>query len=163
MFKKLACIATLLISNLLNASESDQLDIRIPVVDMQDFYNPEKQDQFMTTLYGAMTQIGFFAVRNTGVDSNVVREAYAQAEQFFKKETDFKMRSFAKELNGQRGFVPSEAAKGNRAKDCKEFYHIGRELPLHQLQEFGLRSNVWPEQRALRKPCQHSMLNSKSM
>lgn len=146
MFKKLTCIATLLILSLLNASESDQLDIRIPVVDMQDFYNPEKQDQFLTTLYEAMNQIGFFAVRNTGVDSRVVREAYAQAEQFFKKDIDFKMKCFVKEKHGQRGFVPSESAKGNRAKDFKEFYHMGRELPLDQLQQFGLFSNEWPEQ-----------------
>ena len=50
MLKKsfgIACAAVLLIGqNLLATTEStpqEQLDIRIPVVDMQDFYNPEKQ------------------------------------------------------------------------------------------------------------------------
>ena len=76
MFKKLVVIATFVLTGqFLIASEPEQLDIRIPVVDMQDFYNPEKQEQFINTLYDAMTQIGFFAVRNTGVDSKIIKEA----------------------------------------------------------------------------------------
>lgn len=128
-----------------------QLDIRIPVVDMQDFYNTEKREEFINTLYQAMSKIGFFAVRNTGVDSKVIKEAYAQAEEFFNSSQDIKMKSFVKELRGQRGFVPSEIAKGNAAKDCKEFYHIGRELSPAEHQKLGLYSNVWPEQRNFRE------------
>lgn len=146
MFKKLVSIAAILTGQFLVASEPEQLDIRIPVVDMQDFYNPEKQEQFINTLYDAMTQIGFFAVRNTGVDSKIVKEAYAQAERFFKQDASFKAKSFIKELRGQRGFVPGEIAKGNRAKDYKEFFGIGRNLPPEQLQQIGLFANVWPEQ-----------------
>ncbi len=47
---------------------SEELDIRIPVVDMNDFYKKEKKEQFLKTLYDAMSQVGFFAVRNTGVN-----------------------------------------------------------------------------------------------
>lgn len=125
----------LLIACPLNAEE---LDIRIPVVDMNDFYDEEKRDQFIDTLYGAMTQVGFFAVRHTGVDRGVIREAYAEAHTFFKQDKDFKATCFVKELKGQRGFVPGETAKGNKVKDCKEFYHIGRES--------GSPQNIWPEQ-----------------
>lgn len=140
MLAKIVCAALLLTG--LHA-ETSELDIRIPVVDMQDFYNPEKQEQFFQTLYGALTEIGFFAVRNTGVDREVIRQAYAQAETFFKKDPNFKANNFVQESKGQRGFVPGEIAKGSRAKDYKEYYHIGRELPAEDL---NLPLNVWPDQ-----------------
>ncbi len=116
----------------------EALDLRIPVVDMRDLYDQEKQDRFFDTLYDAITTVGFFAVRYTGVDDAVIREAYSQAQTFFKQDSDYKTLSYVRESKGQRGFVPGETAKGNRTKDCKEFYHIGRE---HQFVP-----NVWPDQ-----------------
>jgi len=133
------------------SSFAHELDIHIPVVDMQDFTNPEKQEEFLNTLFDAMSQVGFFAVRNTGVDRNVIKEAYAQAERFFKQDPSFKAQSFVKELNGQRGFVPGERAKGYKAKDLKEFYHIGRELPLDEQKNSGLAPNVWTSQPGFQK------------
>lgn len=120
------------------ASHAEQLDIRIPVVDMQDFYNDDKRDEFLDTLYDALTTVGFFAVRHTGVDSHVIQNAYGQAQTFFKRDSDYKALCFNKEMKGQRGFVPSERAKGFAFKDIKEFYHIGRET--------GMPRNIWPDQ-----------------
>ncbi len=117
---------------------SPSLDIRIPVVDMRDFYDGNKRDQFLDTLYEALTQVGFFAVRHTGVNRDVIREAYAQSEVFFKQSQIYKEKCFVEGSKGQRGFVASEIAKGNQHKDRKEFYHIGREL--------GTPKNVWPDQ-----------------
>ena len=88
-----------------NPMVSEQLDIRIPVVDMQDFFHPERREQFLETLYQAMTKIGFFAVRNTGVDSQIIKQAYAQAEQFFKQSPEYKEKSFVKHLE-DRGICP---------------------------------------------------------
>ncbi len=117
------------------------LDLQIPVVDMQDYFNLEKRGDFLRTLYEAMTGVGFFAVRNTGVNIEVVREAYAQAEKFFKSDSKFKETAWAPDLHGQRGFIPGETAKGNLRKDQKEFYHIGR--------AGSLPENVWPNQPEL--------------
>lgn len=116
----------------------ESLDLRIPVVDMRDFYDQEKEEQFLETLYDAMSKVGFFAVRNTGVNNAVIREGYSQAEIFFKQDKEYKNLSFVKESKGQRGFVPGEIAKGNQIKDRKEFYHIGRE------NQFA--PNIWPDQ-----------------
>src|SRR5687768_11598451 len=80
----------------------DQLDIRIPVVDMRDYYDENRREEFLDTLYKAMTQVGFFAVRNTGVNTLVVQDAYEQSEMFFKQDAQEKMQCFAQELNGQR-------------------------------------------------------------
>lgn len=120
------------------------MDLQIPVVDMQDFQREDKREEFLDTLYNAMTTVGFFAVRNTGVDPQVVKKAYAHAQKFFKQEMSTKVKSFVKENGGQRGFVPGEKAKGNKVKDYKEFYHIGRELPLKERQALGLPKNIWP-------------------
>ena len=135
MLKKIV-IATLALANFLFANS---LDIRIPVVDMQDFYNPEKQEQFLGTIYDAMKEIGFFAVRNTDVNSQIIQHAYAHSETFFKSDPAFKATCFVKELHGQRGFVPGERGKGASIKDHKEFYHIGHE------------SNIWPEQEGFKE------------
>lgn len=120
------------------AQPKELLDIRIPVVDMRDFYSPDKREQFIQTLYEALTKVGFFAVRHTGVDRHVIREAYDQTETFFKQCSCYKEQCFIQESKGQRGFVPGEVAKGARLKDYKEFYHIGREN--------GFPRNVWPDQ-----------------
>lgn len=154
MIKTFVCAALLLTGLTLNAETTapqEQLDIRIPVVDMEDFYKPEKQEEFINTLYKALTEIGFFAVRNTGIDREVITKAYAQAETFFQRDAEYKARSFLPLGNGQRGFVPGETAKGNRAKDFKEFYHIGRELPLEELVKWNLAPNVWPDQEGFKE------------
>ncbi len=139
MFKK-TLLALITLSRFLTAD----LDIRIPVVDMQDYDNPEKQEQFLETIYQAMSQIGFFAVRNTGINSQVIKTAYAQSEKFFKSDPSVKAECFVQELHGQRGFVPGETAKGNTAKDFKEFYHIGRE-------SVHVASNIWPSQEGFKE------------
>lgn len=120
------------------AIHADELDIRIPVVDMKDFFSEDKHDQFLDTLYDALTTVGFFAVRNTGVDRDIIENAYGQAQTFFKQDLSYKSQCFLKETKGQRGFVQSERAKGYQLKDIKEFYHIGREISLPR--------NVWPDQ-----------------
>lgn len=120
----------------------EPLDLRIPVVDMRDYYDEEKRDEFLNTLYDAMTRVGFFAVQSTGVDTEVIRSAYSEAERFFRSDIAYKMESFSANLNGQRGFVAGETAKGNSVKDRKEFYHMGR--------EGSLPENVWPKQSAFK-------------
>lgn len=123
-----------------------ELDLRIPVVDMQDYYDETKRKDFLNTLYDAMTTVGFFAVRNTGVDASLIRDAYWQAEMFFKQDEAEKHLSFAQELNGQRGFVPGETAKGCKEKDKKEFFHIARKT--------AIPGNVWPRQKGFQQTLQ---------
>jgi isopenicillin N synthase-like dioxygenase len=105
---------------------------------MNDFYASEKREAFLKTLYDAMSTVGFFAVRNTGVDAAVIKEAYAQAEMFYRSSPEFKATCSVGAVKGQRGFVPGETAKGNKMKDIKEFYHFGR--------EGNTPPNVWPDQ-----------------
>lgn len=143
LLKRLLYLVTVLIPSLGHCDSTDSLDLRIPVVDMSDFYKPSKREAFLNTLYDAMSTVGFFAVRNTGVDREVVDQAYAQAETFFKRDAAFKATCIAPQSNGQRGFVPGETAKGNKVKDFKEFYHFGR--------EGATPPNIWPNQIGFKK------------
>ena len=130
------------------STTDQQKEIHIPVVNMQDYYaSGDVKEKFLADLFDAMHRVGFFAVINTGVNAQVIKDAYAQAEEFFKRPAEYKDKSSAKETNGQRGFVRSEAAKGNKQKDKKEFYHIGSES--------NSLANVWPEQPGFESDLSH--------
>ncbi|MBS0655629.1 MAG: isopenicillin N synthase family oxygenase, partial [Verrucomicrobia bacterium] len=116
----------------------------IAVVDMNDFYDAEKQEQFLDTLSHAMTTTGFFAVRNTGVNRDITKAAYKEAALFFKGDSDLKT-SCSNLSGGQRGFTPGERAKGKQEKDFKEFFTVGPDLSPEAMAKFGLFENVWPE------------------
>ena len=59
----------------------------IPVVDLRDFQSeqPGRHGQFVETLGEALTDLGFFAVTNHGVDSELIQRCYKHAEDFFSK------------------------------------------------------------------------------
>lgn len=126
-------------------------DATIPVVDMQDFYNPEKQEAFVEQVGEALREVGFFAVINPEIDMNVLDEAYSEAKSFFSLSREEKRKCLNLNIGGQRGYVESESAKGQALKDFKEFYHIGRELSDEELKELGYPKNIWPEERQLKE------------
>lgn len=136
MNKKILCFLLLIITSL--AAQATEKNIQIPVVDMRDFYNLEKQNLFMDTLYQAITTVGFFAVHHTGIDPKIIKEAYEESKRFFKQDYDFKIQTYSQELKGQRGFTPGECAKGSLVKDFKEFYVIGPKN--------GFPKNIWPSE-----------------
>jgi isopenicillin N synthase-like dioxygenase len=119
----------------------------IPVVDLNDFYNPEKHDQFVADVANALKEVGFFAVVNSNVDPQILESAYARAKEFFSLDDETKMSLYNPALNGERGYMPGESAKGQTVGDFKEFLHIGRE---------GSNSegspNIWPEEFDLKEP-----------
>jgi isopenicillin N synthase-like dioxygenase len=120
-------------------------DASIPVVDMLDYSNPEKHDSFIQSFSKALQTVGFVAVVNSNVSPQILDRAYAAAREFYAKDTAFKMRAHAPELNGQRGYVPSEQAQGSAKKDHKEFYHLSRDYPAEILAEYGYPANIWPD------------------
>lgn len=137
---KTYCLCLVTILSTLISNVYGDLDLRIPVVDMNDFYAPEKREEFLNTLYDAMSTVGFFAVRNTGVDREVISQAYDQAKIFFQRDLDYKKQFMHSD---PRGYMTNETAKGNNMKDHKEIFHMGREnSPL---------PNVWPDQEGYRE------------
>jgi isopenicillin N synthase-like dioxygenase len=117
-----------------------EFDPTIPVVDLNDFHNPETKAQFVADVATALHDIGFFAVINTGMDQSALDDGYSAIQTFFSAPLDTKFEIYNPSLNGQRGYVPSERAQGQQLKDFKEFLHIGKQ------------GNLWPIWMDLQTP-----------
>lgn len=102
----------------------------IPVLDLQDFHaSSSRRTEFVAAIGTALEEIGFFAVVNHGVSSDLIRAAYQAAEAFFELPEKTKRHYEKPELNGQRGFTSfgKEHAKDHPYPDLKEFWHVGQE------------------------------------
>jgi len=137
-------VACFLISGIAQA----KLDATIPVIDMNDYYSKSRHHIFIKDLSEAMQTVGFVAVINSKVDPEVLDNAYNAAQNFYAKPLQQKSKCQKTELNGQRGYVQSEMAKGQAKKDYKEFYHITREYPAQIRIQYHYAANIWPEDQS---------------
>lgn len=126
----------------------------IPVLDMNDYYKEETRPRFYKKLSQALQDIGFFAVINTGVSSEILDHAYDSAKRFFEMENEIKLKYDAAAKNYQRGYQPfyCEKAKNHKIGDYKEFLHIGRYLNPEQQARLGYHENIWPDEFDLETP-----------
>jgi len=122
----------------------------IPVANLQDFYNPNRRQQFVETIGDALADIGFFALEGHGIDSDLIRSCYSIAEEFFTRDDVEKARYEDLALKGQRGFTSfgRESAKGRDVPDLKEFWHVGREDFGRDVDRSTYPDNLWPEEWA---------------
>jgi isopenicillin N synthase-like dioxygenase len=122
----------------------------IPQVDLVDFQSdsPERRTAFVTRLGQALEEIGFVAIANPGLDSQLVAQAYASAQAFFALPDSVKQQYEIPRLNGQRGFTSlgKEHAKDQPAPDLKEFWHLGQELPQKHPLKQVYPANLWPRE-----------------
>jgi isopenicillin N synthase-like dioxygenase len=138
----LGACAMLLMSNIALAT----FDSTIPVIDMNDYYSQERHHIFIKGLSDALKQCGFVAVINSKVDKQTLDDAYDAAKEFYALPLETKKQYISTKLSGQRGYVQSETAKGEGAKDFKEFYHITRDYSAQIVAKHGYASNIWPKQ-----------------
>lgn len=117
----------------------------IPVLDMQEYYNPETRENFYKALTTALHEVGFFAVVNPGLDVESLEKGYEAAKFFFNAPLEQKLEIHKPELSGQRGYVLGETAAGAMKKDFKEHLHIGR------------AGNLWPIWMDLQGPMENLM------
>ncbi len=130
-------IALCLVSSLL------AFDSTIPVLHLPDYTEASTRQKFLDQLDKAASEVGFFGLTGTGVDPDLLDRSYAEIIAYFKRDLEDKMA--LKTKNGQRGYAPGESAKDEKRIDCKEFYHIGRELSDEDLERLQLEKNVWPD------------------
>ena len=90
---------------------------------------------------------GFALVRDFGIDEALIARAWKLTEAFFALPEEEKRRYFNPDIAGARGYTPfgTEIAKGARAHDLKEFWHVGRDLEPGNPLEDSMPPNVWPE------------------
>ena len=107
-------------------------------------------DGFAQALGGSFERYGFAIVADHGVPQDVIANAEAKAKAFFALPEDVKRAYHVAGGGGQRGYIPFgiETAKGAKAFDLKEFWHVGRELPDGSPLADVMAPNVWPEEIA---------------
>lgn len=107
--------------------------MNIPVVDLSDFTgeDPKLKEAFVQKLGKAYEEVGFVAVKNHGIPSDVIDDLYKKVQQFFSLPADKKRDYEIPELAGQRGYTSfgKEHAKGSDAPDLKEFFQYGQTVP----------------------------------
>lgn len=104
---------------------------QIPSVDLADFISGDatRKQKFVTQIGRAYEDIGFVALKNHFLDSQLVDELYKQVAAFFALPIETKRKYEREELAGQRGYVSfgKEHAKDKPEGDLKEFWHFGQE------------------------------------
>jgi isopenicillin N synthase-like dioxygenase len=121
----------------------------IPVASLADYTaGGERRQRFVKTVGDALVDIGFFALKDHGVDMSLIEGAYAVAEDFFRLPVDAKRQYEVPGINGQRGYTSfgREHAKDSKAPDLKEFWHVGQDLPAGHALERVYPHNVWPSE-----------------
>ncbi|MEM6414192.1 MAG: 2-oxoglutarate and iron-dependent oxygenase domain-containing protein [Pseudomonadota bacterium] len=94
---------------------------------------------FGQDLFNGLKQFGFIILRDHGVSTELLDEAYALAAEFFSLTDEEKCR-YVVGTDGQRGYTAfgREHAKDADVGDLKEFWHVGRDG------EGLTRPNIWP-------------------
>ncbi|MBV1918948.1 MAG: isopenicillin N synthase family oxygenase [Sphingomonadaceae bacterium] len=117
-------------------------NISIPVLDLE-----ETPDHFAAQIADSFRRFGFAMVRNHGISPDMIERGWKLTAEFFALPDKDKMAYLTPGQGGARGYTPfgTEMAKGAKASDLKEFWHVGRDLePLHPLED-KMPANVWPE------------------
>ena len=124
-------------------------DQTIPVANLVDYLGTDEEAKrnFVNTVGGALSEIGFFALDGHGIASSLIDEAYQLAEAFFSKDDVYKKNFEVAELGGQRGFTSfgREHAKDSTAPDLKEFWHVGQEFGADHHLSKVYPANIWPQ------------------
>lgn len=130
----------------------DHLYNKIPVLDLDDFNsgNAQKRIKFVQDLGSAYSDIGFVAVKNHGLSSELCDNLYEVVESFFRQPDEIKQKYEIEGLFGQRGYTGKgkEHAKGRTTGDLKEFYHVGQNVAADDELASDYPANVWPEELA---------------
>jgi isopenicillin N synthase-like dioxygenase len=106
--------------------------------------------EFSEELGASFEEYGFAIVRDHGIPQDLIARAEDRAKAFFALPDGAKRRYFIPGGAGARGYTPfgTERAKDAAVRDLKEFWHIGRTLPVGDLLERFMPRNVWPEEVA---------------
>jgi len=120
----------------------------IPSLDLDDFHkgNAAKKQRFVETLGEAYNNIGFVAIRNHFLTTDMQGRLYEAIKKFFALPDETKKKYELSGISGQRGYTGKgkEHAKGRNTGDLKEFYHVGQDLSADALTKEQYPANVWP-------------------
>lgn len=101
---------------------------------------------FAEALGRSFVEYGFAIVRDHGIPAELIHRAEQKAREFFALPEDVKRQYLVEGSGGARGYTPFgvETAKGFKAHDLKEFWHVGRELAQGHPFRAVMSDNLWP-------------------
>ena len=101
---------------------------------------------FAAAFGGSFERFGFAIVADHGIPADLIARAWAETEKLFALPDAEKRGYFVEGGGGARGYTPfkTEIAKGAKAVDLKEFWHVGRELAEGHRFAQQMSSNIWP-------------------
>lgn len=105
-------------------------------------------DAFAQQLGQSFEDYGFAIIADHGIPDELIHRAEEKAKAFFALPDDIKSRYLIAGSGGARGYTPFgiETAKGAKAHDLKEFWHVGRDLPQGHKFRAHMPDNVWPSE-----------------
>ena len=101
---------------------------------------------FAQKLGHSFEEFGFAIIANHGIPDELIHRAEEKAKAFFALPEDVKNKYRVPGGGGARGYTPFgiETAKGHKAHDLKEFWHVGRDLPAGHKFRDHMPDNLWP-------------------
>jgi isopenicillin N synthase-like dioxygenase len=121
----------------------------IPTVDLRQFRSGDEaaRRRFIDAMGRGLTEFGFFNLEGHGIDAQLISRGYEAFRAFFELDEDVKKRYSGAEASA-RGYTPFgvEHAKDHDRPDLKEFWQVGREVPVGHPYHDTYPHNVWPEE-----------------
>ena len=104
--------------------------------------------RFAEKLGRSFEDYGFAIIADHGIPEELIHRAEEKAKAFFALPDEVKRKYLIEGSGGARGYTPFgiETAKGARAHDLKEFWHVGRDLPPGHVFRNHMPDNVWPSE-----------------
>ncbi len=122
----------------------------IPSVDLSDFLSDDatRKSRFVHALGEAYEKIGFVALKNHGLSTELEQQLYKSVKAFFSLPDEIKRKYEIEGLAGQRGYTSfgKEHAKGSTVGDLKEFWHFGQEVTDGDPIAKEYPANVWVDE-----------------
>jgi len=105
---------------------------------------------FSEKLGRSFEEYGFAIIADHGIPQELIDRAEEKARDFFALPEPVKKQYAIAGQGGARGYTPFgiETAKGAKAHDLKEFWHVGRDLPDGHPFRAHMPDNVWPAEVA---------------
>jgi len=105
-------------------------------------------DGFAQKLGKSFEEYGFAIIADHGIPDELIHRAEDKAKAFFALPEETKRKYLISGGGGARGYTPFgiETAKGLKAHDLKEFWHVGRDLPAGHRFRDHMPDNLWPSE-----------------
>jgi len=105
-------------------------------------------DGFAQKLGRSFEDYGFAIIADHGIPDELIDRAEEKAKAFFALPEEVKRKYLIAGGGGARGYTPFgiETAKGHKAHDLKEFWHVGRDLPAGHKFRDHMPDNLWPSE-----------------